>query len=321
MLIHPAPRRVALVGLGAGVSLGATEKYDLDILDCIEISPEVVRACRRFERFNQGCLDDPRLGLSVNDGRHFLMTTENRYDVINVDPVDPPVCTLYTQDFFQVCYDRLDTGGLMVQWVPLFRLSPDNIKVVLNAFLNVFEHCTIWYNGTAALLIGSRGGPMEIDVERFVERTRDPRVQESLALVDSPDPWMLLAMFVGDASRFRDVFPDPIPPNTDDRPYLEYTVLRSKESMVPKEFWSVQMLGKFASRFEDYVVDGTFPNNYRVAFARKRTVTNAFFGGRLLLMEGRRDEAIELITRAIREHQVTPAELRYLQSFYGLGGG
>ena len=83
------------------------------------------------------------------DRRH---ATPHRYDVINVDPIDPPICTLYSQDFFQLCHDRLRDGGLMVQWLPLFRLSPDNIKVVLQGFLNVFEHTTVWYNGTAAIL-------------------------------------------------------------------------------------------------------------------------------------------------------------------------
>jgi hypothetical protein len=233
--------------------------------------------------------------------------------------VDPPICTLYTQDFFQVCHDRLDDGGLMVQWVPLFRLSPDNIKVIMNAFLNVFEHTTVWYNGTAALLIGRRGGPMEIDVDRFIERAADPRVQQSLALVAYPDPWMLLSMYVGDAGAFREIFTEEIPENTDNRPYLEYTVLRSKEGMLPKEFWSLQMLTELAGPIDDVVIPGTFSPSNRTAYDRMRAINDVFLTSRTLLMQGKHQQGADHLNAGIKEHAVTPHELRYLQAFYAIG--
>jgi spermidine synthase len=319
MLIHPSPRRVALVGLGAGVSLGAVEKYDLDVLECIELSPEVVRACRRFEDVNQGALDDPRLRLVVNDGRHHLMTTRRKYDVINVDPIDPPVCTLYSRDFFQVCHDRLAEGGLMVQWVPVFRLSPDNIAVIFNAFLEVFEHSTVWYNGTAALLVGSKGRPLEIDASRFISRARQPRVRESLALIGNPDPWLLLSMFVGTTRRFDQVAPGPIPENSDDRPYLEYTVLRSADSMVAKEYWTLRFLEALASPIDD-VLSGEMSPEDSWQLARMRQITSQFYSVRLLLFQGREDEAAAAVQSAIRQYQINKDELRVLMTLFALGG-
>jgi spermidine synthase len=316
MLIHPSPRRVALVGLGAGVSLGATAAYDVDTLDCIELSPEVVRACRRFEDINQRCLDDPRLNLIVNDGRHFLMTTNQRYDVISVDPIDPPVCTLYSQDFFQVCHDRLDDGGLMVQWVPVFRLSPDNTKVVINAFVTVFPNSTLWYNGTAVLLIGSKGEALEVDGNRLLERAREPSVQQSLRLIGSPNPVMFLTMFIGDTSGFDEIFPEPISPNTDDRPTLEYTVLRSREAMQAKEYWTLKLLPRFASRLEDRLNGPLAPPN-QAQFVRMREITNAYYGARLLMFEGKRQQAEALVHSAARRHRISQQEAACLMHFFG----
>jgi len=320
MLIHPNPRNVALVGLGAGVSLGATAKYDVDVLDCIEISPEVVRACPVFDNVNQGCLDDARLNLVVNDGRHYLMTTENSYDVINVDPIDPPVCALYTQDFFQVCHDRLRDGGLMVQWVPVFRLSPDNIKVVMKAFVNVFPNTTLWYNGTAVLLIGSKGTPMQIDAQRFLARARDPRVRESLELISSPDPMMFLSMFVGDVTEFDEIFPERISPNSDDFPTLEYSVLRSREAMVAKEYWTLQLLPKFAGPIGDLLTHRLSPS-VDARFARMRAITNSFYAARLLFFEGEKARAQATIQSALKQHEVSEAELVCLKHFYSFTGG
>jgi len=319
MLIHPNPKRVALVGLGAGVSLGAVEKYDVDVLDCIEISPEVVRACRLFERVNQDCLADPRLNLILNDGRHFLETTDKEYDVINVDPTDPPVCPLYTQDFFHACKNRLADGGLMVQWVPVFRLSPDNIAIVFNAFLQEFSSTSIWYNGTAALLIGRKGGPISINLQRFIARANSPGVRESLALIGNPDPWMLLAMYVGDASKFLEQHTAPIPENTDDRPFLEYTVLRSPDAMRAKEYWTLKMLAGLGTPIERVLDPGAVVPSFQTEFYRMRTITNSFFSARLRLFEGNNQEARALVERTITGLKVTPEELRCLDHFYSLG--
>jgi len=89
----------------------------------------------------------PRVHLWINDGRPFRLTTKHRYDVLIVDPTDPPIFTQYSQDFFPVCHDRLDRGRLMVQWVPLFEYGPQHIRIIVRAFLNVFPKTTC---GTAA---------------------------------------------------------------------------------------------------------------------------------------------------------------------------
>jgi spermidine synthase len=310
---------VVLVGLGAGVSLGATASYDLDRLVCVELSPEVVRACRLFDGVNGRCLDDPRLEMVVNDGRHFLATTDDRFDVINVDPIDPPVCTLYSRDFFQVCHDRLAPGGLMVQWVPVFRMSPGNIQVIMRSFLDVFPESTVWYNGTAVLMVGSRGRPLQIHLDRFLSRGRDPRVERSLAMVGSPDPWLLLSMFVGDGAVVGRLFADDVPENTDDRPYLEYTVLRTRERA--QEKWVLGMLPRLAGPLEPHLAPEGMVPGYGTDFQRTRRVANAFFQARVLLLEGRRAEAEALLGQVRAGMHVTPRELEALSSYFGLGGG
>ncbi len=225
MLLHENPREVALVGLGAGVSLGAVAAYDVDHIDCIEISPEVEPAHRFFRGFNGECWTDPRLQLTFDDGRQFLLTTSRRYDVISVDPVDPPVCNQYTQDFFQLCHDRLNPEGLMVQWVPMFHLGELHLKTIMRAFANVFAETTMWYDGTSILLIGKRGGPLEINVERFVERGRSPSVQRNLGIIGNPDPLLLLSTFVCGPDKLRQLIGTGIPDNTDNFPFLEYALL------------------------------------------------------------------------------------------------
>jgi spermidine synthase len=52
----------------------------------------------------------------AQDGRYFLATTANSYDVIAVDAYRPPYIPFHltTQEFFQQVYDHLNEDGVMV---------------------------------------------------------------------------------------------------------------------------------------------------------------------------------------------------------------
>ena len=316
MLIHEAPRRVALVGLGGGVSLGTVLAYDvLQRVDCIEISKAVVPAHKYFEAFNNRCWTDGRLNLWINDGRHFLLTTEQRYDVISVDPTDPPICNQYTQDFFQLCHDRLDDGGLMVQWVPLFRITPLHIRIIMRAFKNVFPESTLWYDGTSVLLIGRRGGPLEIDFARFLRRAKEPRVQRMLAQIGAPTGEMLLATFLCGPDELDRLIGTNVPPNTDDLPFLEYTVLLG-DRRDPRTL--AQNLEILIRHYEP--IDKLLAHSQTRAdlheYHRLREAMKMLMQVRIHARRRNRPEWEKLIREVIVDYDLQPEELSTLQVFY-----
>jgi spermidine synthase len=228
MLLHPNPERVLLVGLGGGISLGAVEKHDVKTIDCVELSPEVVDAHTYFAEENDSCWTDNRLNLIINDGRHYLLTTENRYDIISVDPVDPPVSTLYSRDFFTLCRNALEEDGLMLQWVPMFRLSRDHILMILKSFTDIFPNTTVWYDGTSIFLLGRRGEERNFDYDRFLSGYAVPDVQESLEKIDVIDPHLILSTFVAHCETFESALGEGILENSDNNPRLEYSVLLAR---------------------------------------------------------------------------------------------
>ena len=68
LLLHPAPRRVAMLGLGTGITAGAALSHPVERLTALELVPEVARAARAyFSRENAGVLDDPRTHLVTAD--------------------------------------------------------------------------------------------------------------------------------------------------------------------------------------------------------------------------------------------------------------
>ncbi len=116
------PRSVLIIGLGTGITAGATLAFDnLEKRVVAELLPGVVRASRTFKG-NYGAPDDPRIDLRLRDGRRELIANDRKYDLITLEPPPPSaagVANLYSTDFYNFAAKRLTGGGMVAQWLPL----------------------------------------------------------------------------------------------------------------------------------------------------------------------------------------------------------
>jgi len=237
LLLHPEPEEVLVICLGAGLSAGAVTTHDVESIRVVDLEGSVVEAARLFGRENNSLLDDPRVDITIEDGRHHLRTTGDRYDVIIVDSTHPRAVDswlLYTREFYSLARSRLDREGFFVQWVPLHGLSVDEFRIIVHTFLSEFPQGSMWANvgferyGQAgyALLVGPRGRD-EIDRERLAERLATPRIQRDL------HPWGLhtvpeiLECFVAGPRALRR-WSSHLPINTDDLPLTQFITRYSR---------------------------------------------------------------------------------------------
>jgi len=208
-LVHPAPRSVLVVGFGAGVTAGTflvhptVEK--VVVCEIEPVIPEVV--ARFFGAENYDVVDDPRVRIVVDDARHYILTTAETFDVITSDPIHPWVkgsATLYTKEYFEMVRRRLNPGGVVSQWVPLYDSSEDVVRSEVATFFEVFPGGTIWSNdlmgsGYDVVLLG-RDGPTRIDVDALDGRLRNSDhavVALSLAEVHLGSAVALLSTYAG----------------------------------------------------------------------------------------------------------------------------
>ncbi len=163
LLHHPDPRKVLVIGLGAGVTLGAVARYPVQKIDCVEISPAVARAARHFKEANEGSLDDPRVTLIIGDGRTTLLFGRERYDAVICQPSNlwlSGMANLFTRDFFRQASQRLAPGGVFCQWIHAYRLSREDFESIVRTYYSVFPHGSVWeiFPGTDYVLLGSQEG-------------------------------------------------------------------------------------------------------------------------------------------------------------------
>ena len=150
-LIPAAPRRVLVIGFGAGVTAGAVAAAPgVDRVTIAEIEPLVATyVSSHFADYNDHVSANPRTTVHVDDARHFLLTTRETFDVITSDLVDPWVkgtAALFTQEFFELARSRLNPGGVVTMFVQLYQSSAATVKSEIGTFARVFPHAIVWGN-------------------------------------------------------------------------------------------------------------------------------------------------------------------------------
>jgi spermidine synthase len=229
LLVHPDPRDVLVIGLGTGVTAGSIARHGIRRLDVVEIEPAVVEAAGQFfSEANGHVLLDPRTRTLIADGRNFLLTTPDRYDVLISEPSNPWIsglAALFSEEFFRLARTRLRPGGVMVQWIQLYNLRPDDLKMILKTFQGVFPETSLWSVSEDLLLLGrTESGPL--DLERLKKRFAAGRVANSLGYPgDEAWPSVLGFFTLGETDTARLVAAAPT--NTDDRLPLEFSAPRA----------------------------------------------------------------------------------------------
>lgn len=182
-LLHDDPKSVLVVGFGAGVTAGTFVTHPgIERIVIAEIEPLIVRqASSYFTEANNAVLDDPRVEVVFDDARHFLLTTDEKFDLITSDPIHPwmkGAAALYSEEYFRLASQHLNDGGVITQWVPLYESSTEAVKSEMATFFQAFPEGTVWgntYDGSGYdVVMAAKLGPLEIDLDRFVARLQSP---------------------------------------------------------------------------------------------------------------------------------------------------
>jgi spermidine synthase len=229
LLIHPAPERLLLLGVGTADTAGAAAAHpDLDV-EGVELVAEALEAAALFARENGDVLANPRVRLVADDARRHLLVRPDTYDVILSDlflPWTAGTATLYSEDFYRQGLARLRPGGLYCQWLPLYQLAVGDLEAIVATFVAVFPEVQLWvgYHRTLApiaALVGS-AVPLRLEAAALAARLDGLRLRPVVRANGLDTPGDLAALYVTDGPRLRSVTRD-VPLITDDHPRLEFT--------------------------------------------------------------------------------------------------
>ena len=211
-LIPKSPKNALVIGCGAGVTAGAVSIGPLvEHMTIAEIEPLVPASVSKyFGEHNYNVVDNPKVTVHIDDARHFLLTTNQMFDAITSDPLDPWVkgaATLYTREFFEIVKRHLNPGGVVTLFVQLYESNPAAVKSEIGTFLEAFPHGVVWGNtnngqGYDLVLMG-QVEQTKIDIDELQAKLDSPpfaQVKQSLNEIGIFSAVDLLSNYAGSAT-------------------------------------------------------------------------------------------------------------------------
>lgn len=188
LLVRERTDDVLLIGLGSGVTLGSVEQFPVRRVTCVELEPAVIEASRHFEDINNHPLDDPRLRLISNDGRNFIYTTDEKFDVIVSEPSNPwvtGVANLFTLEYFRRGAERLKDGGLFSQWLQIYEMAPEDVRTLIATFRVAFPQVYVFRGAEGDMMLLGCKSDWRLDLSVVKSNFQKPRVAADLSRIDT----------------------------------------------------------------------------------------------------------------------------------------
>jgi spermidine synthase len=234
-LIPPNAQRVVVIGCGAGVTAGAVSVDPAVTNETIaEIEPLVPKVVSEyFGEHNFNVVRNPKVHVRIDDARHYILTSKEKFDAITSDPLDPWVkgaAMLYTREFFEAAKAHLKPGGVVTLFVQLYESNTAAVKSEIGTFFEAFPNGIVWGNtnngqGYDLVLLGQAGdGPIRINVDDIQARLQRPEyapVAKSLRDIGFYSAVDMFSSYAGRATELKEWLKDA-PINRDRNLRLQY---------------------------------------------------------------------------------------------------
>ena len=166
LLARPEAKDLLVIGLGGGIALEAIPPFVKNI-SVIEIEPEIVEANQRIAtRRAIDPLSDSRVKVVLNDARSALALTSRTFDVIASQPSHPwtaGASHLYTKEFLNLAHQRLNAGGVFVQWINAEYVDERLLRILMSTLATEFKYLRLYHPTPGVLFFLGSDSPLEIE--------------------------------------------------------------------------------------------------------------------------------------------------------------
>lgn len=231
-LLAATPERAMAIGFGGGHTTTMLLKGPFTRVDVVELEEAVIDAARLMHSTlsKPFPLDDgERTHLTFDDARaQLLLAPAATFDAVVSQPSHPWLAgssALYTEEFFREVQHSLRPGGVLVQWVNLFRMDIPSLRSVVATLLAVFEHVQCYVAEDSSFIIVAGDAPIafsQTTIDRLDANLPLRRTLEAVELGTLVELVSVVELDTAGARRFA----AGAPVIHDDRPTLEFALAR-----------------------------------------------------------------------------------------------
>lgn len=231
MLDHQ-PKNALIICFGMGTTYRSLLSWGIPAT-AVELVPSVPRLFWFYHSDAEQLLQSPLSHVVIDDGRRYLERTNEKFDVVSIDP-PPPVeaagsSLLYTKEFYHTIQKHLAPGGLLQQWLPggdpVTEASVARALAESFPYLRVFRSIAGWgFHFTA----GNQPIPRPT-AEEMAHRMPPPAVKDMMEWGPEATPEQQFAVVLNsECSMSQIIALAPAAPAMEDNwPVNEYYVMRA----------------------------------------------------------------------------------------------
>lgn len=243
LLLHQNPQTALFLGLGTGITFGTAQDYPNLKADGVELIPEVIDVMPYFEKASGSLAASGNLTLIAADARRYISSSRKKYDVIIADLFHPGrdgAGGLYTVEHFSSIRNLLEDDGLFCQWLPLYQLDLDMLKVITRSFLEIFPdgQAYLAHYSLQSPIIALVGGkkPLRYPEKWYRKKLQDNALRQKVRALKYDSFYSLFGTFLAGSDALRE-YTRSSPLNTDDHPVVLFHAPRFvySESAPPHE--------------------------------------------------------------------------------------
>ncbi|MGC8869983.1 MAG: hypothetical protein ACP5PT_02670 [Brevinematia bacterium] len=161
-LIKNDATNILVNALGGGITLSSalyhvSKNQNITVVD---ICPDVKDALLLFSNHNYNVFEKTNWTFMEDDGKNFLKSYKGNFDIIIADATHPASSyswMLFTREFYLSVYNKLNTNGIFVQWIPIHNLEVYDFVSILKTAKSVFNNSFLMITGLYTALVGKKG--------------------------------------------------------------------------------------------------------------------------------------------------------------------
>ena len=219
------PSDALVICFGMGTTYRSLVSWNINVT-AVELAPSVLRAFEEYHEDAAAYIAYSKGKLIVDDGRRYLERTEQKYDVIAIDP-PPPVesagsSLLYSDEFYDLIKKRLKPNGILQQWFP--NVSGEILAAGERTLVKNFPYIKLYkgWKGYGWHYLVSMSPIDSLTAEDISQRLPARAQQDLLEWSEGEDIETYIQEVIKQERPVTEV-PNGISPLiTDDRPYNEY---------------------------------------------------------------------------------------------------
>jgi spermidine synthase len=208
MLLNPDAKNVFVLGLGSGISTGEVLRFPgVERVTTAELSGAVFAASKDFAASNGRYWENPKHRTVIDDGKTVLQHGQEKYDAIIMQPTNvwqEGMAGLFSEEFFRLAKSRLHSGGVVAQWMQLYKVDDRTVNIILKTFSQVFPEASVFMlNPVDVLLVGYDEG-WRFDPDKMQRLFAQPQVLAAQKKINNATPESLLLREILSRNDFRE---------------------------------------------------------------------------------------------------------------------